>query len=57
MVELGEVIIGRHPGRSTPSEITLFESQGMAIQDISLAVRLEALARERGLGVALPYGE
>ena len=57
LVELGEVIIGRHPGRSTPSEITLFESQGMAIQDISLAVRLEALARERRLGVALPYGE
>lgn len=56
LVELGEVIIGRHPGRSSASEITLFESQGMAIQDISLAVRLEALARERGLGVELPYG-
>jgi len=56
LVELGEVIIGRHPGRSTTSEITLFESQGMAIQDISLAVRLEALARERGLGGELPYG-
>ena len=56
LVELGEVIIGRHPGRSSASEITLFESQGMAIQDISLAVRLESLARERGLGVELPYG-
>ena len=56
LVELGEVIIGRHPGRSSASEITLFESQGMAIQDISLAVRLEALARERGLGIELPYG-
>lgn len=56
LVELGEVLIGRHPGRSTPDEITLFESQGMAIQDLSLAVRLEALARERGLGVELPYG-
>ncbi len=56
LVELGDVIIGRHPGRSTPEEITLFESQGMAIQDISVAVRLEALARVRGLGVELPYG-
>jgi len=56
LVELGEVIIGRHPGRSSAFEITLFESQGMAIQDISLAVRLEALARERGLGIELPYG-
>ena len=56
LVELGDVISGRHAGRSTPEEITLFESQGMAIQDIALAVRLEALARERGLGIELPYG-
>ena len=56
LVELGDVIVGRHPGRSTADEITLFESQGMAVQDISLAVRLEALARERGIGVELSYG-
>jgi len=56
LVELGEVIIGRHAGRTSADEITLFESQGMAIQDISVAVRLEALAREQGLGVTLPYG-
>ena len=56
LVELGDVIVGRHPGRSTPEEITLFESQGMAIQDLSVAVRLEMLARERGFGVELPYG-
>jgi ornithine cyclodeaminase len=56
MVELGDIIIGQHPGRQTPEEITIFESQGMAIQDISVAVKLEALARERGLGIKLPYG-
>ena len=56
LVELGDVLISRHPGRGAPEDITLFESQGMAIQDISLAVRLEALAREQGLGVQLPYG-
>lgn len=55
LVELGELIIGRNAGRSSPDEITLFESQGMAIQDISLAVRIEMLARERGLGVELPF--
>lgn len=57
LVELGDVLIGRHAGRSAPDEITVFESQGMAIQDIGLAARLELLARERGLGVELPYGE
>jgi ornithine cyclodeaminase len=56
LVELGDVILGRRPGRRTPEDITLFESQGMAIQDIAVAVRLEALAREQGLGVELPYG-
>ena len=55
LVELGDVILGRHPGRATPRDITLFESQGMALQDIAVAVRLEALAREQGLGVELPY--
>ena len=57
LVELGDIIVGAHPGRSKPEDITLFESQGMAIQDIAVAVRLEALAREQGMGVALPYGD
>jgi ornithine cyclodeaminase len=56
LIELGDVILGRHPGRAKPEDITLFESQGLAIQDISLAVRLEALAREQGRGIELPYG-
>jgi len=56
MVELGDVILGHRPGRAKPEDITLFESQGMAIQDIAVAVRLEELAREQGLGTQLPYG-
>ena len=56
LVELGDVITGRHAGRAETDNITLFESQGLAIQDLSVAVRLERLARERGMGVELPYG-
>lgn len=56
LVELGDVLSGHHGGRSAADEITLFESQGLAVQDLALAVRLEALARERGIGVELPYG-
>jgi alanine dehydrogenase len=56
LIELGDVISGRHSGRLTSDEISLFESQGMAIQDVGLAARLEVLARERGVGVELPYG-
>ncbi|MBS1188480.1 MAG: ornithine cyclodeaminase [Rhodocyclaceae bacterium] len=54
LVELGDVIINRRAGRTGPEEISLFESQGMAIQDLAVAVRVLAAARERGLGQALP---
>ena len=57
LIELGDVLIGKEAGRRAATEITLFESQGMAIQDIALAVRVEALARERGLGSRLPFGQ
>ena len=56
LIELGDILIGRQAGRRAPDDITLFESQGLAVQDIALAVRLEQRARERGLGVPLPYG-
>jgi ornithine cyclodeaminase len=55
LVELGEVLSGIRPGRSGPEAVTLFESQGMAIQDLAVARRLLELAREQGLGAELPY--
>lgn len=57
LVELGRIVAGTHSGRASVSDITLFESQGMAIQDLALAVRVVALARERGLGIDLPLGD
>ena len=54
-VELGEVIAGVRPGRQSAAEITLFESQGMAIQDLAVAADVLMRARAEGLGVALPY--
>jgi len=54
LLELGEVIIGRHAGRASSEQITLFESQGMAIQDIAVALRVLAAAEARGLGSELP---
>lgn len=55
--ELGEVIIGRVPGRTARDEITLYESHGMAIQDLYVGASILALARERGIGVDLPIGD
>lgn len=54
LVELGEIIIGRHDGRGSAGQVTLFESQGMAIQDLAVAARVVALARQQGLGSEVP---
>jgi len=56
LTELGEVIAGTRPGRTRPEQVTLFESQGMAIQDLVIASALARLARERGVGLDLPFG-
>lgn len=54
LVELGEVIVARHPGRSSDQEITVFESQGMAIQDLAVALRVLRAAEAQGLGTPIP---
>lgn len=54
LVELGEIVAGIRPGRTDPEAITLFESQGMAIQDLAVAKRLVELAQRQGLGAQLP---
>ena len=54
LVELGEVIVGRHPGRASAEQITLFESQGMAIQDLAVASRVLAAAQAAGVGREIP---
>lgn len=54
LVELGDIIVGRHAGRTDAEQVTVFESQGLAIQDLAVGLRVLAAARERGLGIELP---
>ncbi|HEX9195619.1 MAG TPA: ornithine cyclodeaminase family protein [Azonexus sp.] len=54
LVELGDILTGKHAGRTSAEQITVFESQGMAIQDLAVALRVVAAARECGLGSELP---
>jgi alanine dehydrogenase len=56
LTELGEVIAGLRPGRKKPEDITLFESQGMAIQDLIVAAELAKLARAQGVGTSIDLG-
>jgi alanine dehydrogenase len=49
VVELGPVLLGREPGRTDESEITVFDSTGLAVQDLAIAVAVyERYVRERG---------
>ena len=50
LIELGDVVSGRVTGRTSKTQITLFESQGLAIQDIATAMRIYELARKQNLG-------
>lgn len=54
LAEIGEVIAGRASGRSSPRQITLYESHGMGIQDLWVGAKVLELARERGVGIDLP---
>ena len=48
--ELSAIVSGKTAGRTTPEQITLFRSNGIAIEDIVVAGRIYELAREQGLG-------
>ena len=50
---LGQVITGQRKARTAPEQITVFDSTGLAIQDVALAGALYERAQQRGLGHAL----
>lgn len=49
--ELGELAAGLKPGRTSDSEITLFKSVGLGIQDCAAARLAYMRAREKGVGI------
>lgn len=50
--EIGEIILGKKPGRTSDDEVTVFISSGLAIQDIATAKLVYDKARQLGLGRA-----
>ncbi len=48
--ELGEVILGRVPGRRADEEIIIFKSLGMAVEDVAAAQLVLGRARDQGIG-------
>jgi ornithine cyclodeaminase/alanine dehydrogenase-like protein (mu-crystallin family) len=53
--ELGEVLIGAHPGRADGDELTVFKSLGLAVEDLAAAELIVRKAREQGLGTEVPF--
>jgi alanine dehydrogenase len=50
VTELGRIIAGRDRGRTSDTDVTIFKSNGVALEDISTGLRVYNLARERGVG-------
>ncbi len=49
-VTLGEIVCGAVPGRRSPQDITLFKSQGIAIEDVATMKLAYDLAHTHGAG-------
>jgi alanine dehydrogenase len=50
IAEIGEVLLGTRPGRSSEEEITLYKSVGVAVQDAAAAAQVLAAATAGGVG-------
>jgi alanine dehydrogenase len=53
--ELGQIIVGRYPGRKHPQDVTLFKSLGIAIEDVAVAGRVYARAQAEGVGKTIEW--
>ena len=54
--EVGEVLEGKAPGRIGRSDITMFKSLGLAIEDLASAHDVAARAAELGIGTVIEIG-
>ena len=55
ITELGSVINGVHPGRSSADEITLFDGTGVGLQDLAVASAAVDLAQAKGIGQEVEF--
>jgi ornithine cyclodeaminase/alanine dehydrogenase-like protein (mu-crystallin family) len=52
VTELGHILLGDAPGRESPDEITVFDSTGLAVQDLAVAALVYERYRAGGGGAA-----
>jgi ornithine cyclodeaminase len=51
IVQLGEVINGTRPGRTSADQITLFDGTGVGLQDLAVAAAIVELAKAQGVAI------
>jgi len=54
--ELGEIVCGKKPGRTSAEEITIFDSTGMALQDVASAALVYEKAMMAAKGMRVDFG-
>ncbi len=54
--EVGDVLLGRIPGRTGANEVTIFKSLGIAVEDLAAAHHVLRRAEERGVGIVTDLG-
>jgi ornithine cyclodeaminase/alanine dehydrogenase-like protein (mu-crystallin family) len=53
--ELAEVVAGKKPGRTSDEEITIFDSTGVALEDVAAAVVAYERAVREGVGNGIEF--
>ena len=54
--EIGELLTGAAAGRTSPDDVTLFKSLGIAVEDLASAHRVYEICKERDLGTWVEIG-
>ena len=55
LAELGELLVGAHPGRRSDEELTVFKSLGLGVEDLAAAELVVRKAREQGVGTEVEF--
>ena len=55
VIQIGAVINGTHPGRSSDDQITLFDGTGVGLQDLAVAASVVDLAVQQGIAIEVDF--
>jgi len=54
VINIGDVALGRKPGRTSDDQIIVYSVGGMPIEDVAWATVVHRNAIEKGIGIKLP---